>query len=66
MSHLATWFLGVGVVLGLVVYGWSRGWAPATVRVGFDVVLGLAMEVVEVGVLVACIDVRETKDQNKV
>ena len=40
--RVACRFLGVGVVLGLVVYGRSRGWAQAAVRVGFGVVLGSA------------------------
>ena len=53
----ASRLLVVGVVLGLGVFGWSRGWAQAVVRVDVDATLGLAMEVVEVGVLVACIDV---------
>ena len=53
----ASRLLVVGVVLGLGVFGWSRGWAQAVVRVDVDAVLGLGMEGVGVGVLVACSDV---------
>ena len=45
---VASRFLGFGVVLGLVIFGWSRGCAQAAVRADVDAALGLAMEVVEV------------------
>jgi len=53
--RVASRFLGVRGVLGIVVRGRSKVWAQEAVRVGLGVVLGSVTGVV--GVPLACIDV---------